>query len=139
MTALTLRWRRTFCCPVRPFQETYLHKYRRIYLNAPFNELEKFLGHYLRSKLLHPHLRAVIVVPKWRTKPLFKRLRNFRFVDELAATEHVFTCPTNDGINGRTQDDGPTIWTTQIYVDDTDRVRFLPHILQNPPKTYWTH
>ena len=87
-----------FCCPARPFQERDLQKYRRIWLNAPFNELEDFLGHYLRSKLLHPHLRAVIVVPKWRGKPWFKLLRNFRLVDEIAATQHVFTCPTNDGI-----------------------------------------
>jgi hypothetical protein len=51
----------------------------------------------------------------------------------------VFTRPTNDGIEGRRQDVGPTRWTTQIYFDDTDRVRFLPHNLQNPRKTYWTH
>jgi hypothetical protein len=74
-----------FCCPERPFQERDLPKYRRIWLNAPFNELQDFLGHYLRSKL-HPHLRAAIVVPKWRAKPWFKLLRNFRLVDELAAT-----------------------------------------------------
>jgi hypothetical protein len=30
-----------FCCPVRPFQERNLQKYRRIWLNAQFNELEK--------------------------------------------------------------------------------------------------
>jgi hypothetical protein len=89
--------------------------------------------------VLHPHLKAVIVVPKWRTKPWFKQLRNFRLVDELAATEHVFACPTNDGIDGRRQDVGPTRWTTQIYVDDTDRARFLPKNPQNPRKTYWTH
>jgi hypothetical protein len=70
--------------------------------------VEDFLGHYLRSKLLHPHLRAVIVVPKWRAKPWFKQMRNFRLVDELAAAEHVFTCPTNDGIEGKRQDVGPT-------------------------------
>jgi hypothetical protein len=59
-----------FCCPARAFQERYLQNYRRIWLNAPFNELEDFWAHYLRSKLLHPHTRAVIVVvPKWRTKP----------------------------------------------------------------------
>jgi hypothetical protein len=129
-----------FCCPARPFQERDLHKYRRIWLNALFNELEDFRGHYLRSKLLHPHMRAIIAVPKWRTKPCFKLLRNFRLVDELVPTEHVlFTCPTNNGIDVRRQDVGPTRWTTQVYVDDTDRVRFLPHNLQNPPKTYWTN
>jgi hypothetical protein len=74
--------------------------------------------------MLHPYLIAVIVVPKWRAKPWFKQLRNFRLVDELAATEHVFACPTSDGIDGRRQDVGPTRWTTQIHVDDTDRVRF---------------
>jgi hypothetical protein len=79
------------------------------------------------------------VVPNWRTKPWFKLPRNFRLVDELAATKHVFTCPTNDGIDGRRQDARPTRWTTQVYVDDIDRVRFLPHNLQKPPKTYWTH
>jgi hypothetical protein len=85
-------------------------------------------------------MRAVTVVPKWRTKTWFnKLLRNFRLVDELAATKHEFTCPTNDGIYGRRQDVGPTRWTTQIYVDDTDRVRFLHLNLQNPPKSYWTH
>jgi hypothetical protein len=47
--------------------------------------------------------------------------------------------PTNDGIDGRRQDVGPTRWTTQDYVDDTDRVRFLPQNLENPPKTKWTH
>jgi hypothetical protein len=31
-----------FCCPARPFQERDLQKYRRIWLNAPFNELEDF-------------------------------------------------------------------------------------------------
>jgi hypothetical protein len=51
----------------------------------------------------------------------------------------VLTCPTNDGINGTRQDVGPTRWTTQVYVDDIDRVRFMPQNLQNPPKTYWTH
>jgi hypothetical protein len=75
-----------FCCPARPFQERDLLKYRRIWLNAPFDELEDFWGHYLRYKLIHPHMRAVIVVPKWRAKPWFKLLRNFRLVDELAAT-----------------------------------------------------
>jgi hypothetical protein len=89
-----------FCCSARPFQERDLQKYRRIWLNAQFNQSEEFLGHYLRSKLLHPHLRAIIVVPKWRANPWFKLLRNFQLVDELAATEHVFTCPTNDGIEG---------------------------------------
>jgi hypothetical protein len=79
------------------------------------------------------------VVPKWRAKPWFKLLRNFRLVDEEAATEHVFTCPTNDGREGRRQDVGPTRWRTRVYVDDTDRVRFPPHNLQNPPKTYYTH
>jgi hypothetical protein len=73
-----------FCCPARSFQERDLQKFRRIWLNAPFNELEDFWGQYSRSKLLHPHMRAVIVVPKWRTKPWFKLLRNFRLVDELA-------------------------------------------------------
>jgi hypothetical protein len=126
-----------FCCPARPFQERDLQKCRRIWLNAPFNELEDFLGHYLRRKLLHAHMRAVIVVPKWRAKSLFKLLRNFRLVAELAATKHVFTCPTNDRIEGRRQDVGPARWTTQVYVDDTDRVRH--YNLQNPPKTYWTH
>jgi hypothetical protein len=38
-----------FCCPARPFHERHLQKYRRIWLNAPFNELDDFLGHYLRS------------------------------------------------------------------------------------------
>jgi hypothetical protein len=80
-------------------------------------------------------MRAVIVVPKWRAKPWFKLLGNFRLVDELATREHVFTCPTNDGVDGRRQDVGQTKWMTQVYVDDTDRVRFLPHYLQNPPKT----
>jgi hypothetical protein len=65
-----------FCCPARPLHERDLQKYWRIWLNAPFNELEDFLGHYLRIKLLHPHLRAVIVVPKWRAKPWFKPLQN---------------------------------------------------------------
>jgi ADP-ribose pyrophosphatase YjhB (NUDIX family) len=116
-----------------------LTKVPEIWLNAPFNELKEFLGHYLRSKLLHPHLRAVVVVPKWRAKPWFKLLRNFRLVDEQAATKHVFTCPTNGGIEGRRQDVGPTRWTTQVYVDDTDRVGFLPQNLQKPPKTSWTH
>jgi hypothetical protein len=51
----------------------------------------------------------------------------------------VFTCPTNDEIYVRRQDVGSTRWTTQIYVDDTDRVRFLPHTLHNPPKTCCTH
>jgi hypothetical protein len=86
------------CCPARPFQKRYLHKYRRIRLNALLNELEDFWGHYLRSKLLHPHLRAAIVVPKWRTTPWFKPLLDFRLVDEVAAAERVFTCPPNDGI-----------------------------------------
>jgi hypothetical protein len=27
-----------FCCPARPFQERDLKKYKRIWLNAPFNE-----------------------------------------------------------------------------------------------------
>jgi hypothetical protein len=90
-----------FCCPARPFQKRDLHKYQRIWLNTPFNKLEDFLGHYFRSKLLHPHVRAVIVVPKWRTTPWFKLLRNFLLNHELAATEHVFICPTNDGIDGR--------------------------------------
>jgi hypothetical protein len=31
-----------FCCPARPFQKGDLQKYRRIWLNAPFNELEDF-------------------------------------------------------------------------------------------------
>jgi hypothetical protein len=74
-----------FRCPARPFQERDL-KYRRVWLNAPFNELEDSLGHYLRSKLLHLHPKAVIVVSKWRTKPWFKLLRNYRLVDELAAS-----------------------------------------------------
>jgi hypothetical protein len=128
-----------FCCPARPFKERDLQKYRRIWLNAPFNELEDFLGHHLRSKLLHPHMRAVIVVPKWRAKSWFKLMRNFRLVDELAATEHVLTCPTNDGIDGRRHDVEPTRWTTQVYVDDTDRVQFLPQNLQLSPETHWTH
>jgi hypothetical protein len=123
-----------FCCPARPFLERDLQKYRRIWRNAPFNELEVFLGHCLRSKLVHPHPRAVTVVPKWRTKSWFKLLRNSRLVAELAAKEHVFACPTNDGIDGRRQDVGPTRWTTQVYVDDTDRVRFLPHNPQKPPE-----
>jgi hypothetical protein len=66
-------------------------------------------------------------------------VRNFRLVNELAAIEHVFTCLTNDGIDGSRQDVAPTRWTTKVYVDDTDRVRFLPHNLQNTPKIYWTH
>jgi hypothetical protein len=33
-----------FCFPARPFQERDLHKYRRIWLNAPFNELKDFLA-----------------------------------------------------------------------------------------------
>jgi hypothetical protein len=53
-----------FCRPARPCQERDLQKYRRNWLNAPFNELEDFFSHYLRSKLLRPHLRAVVVVPK---------------------------------------------------------------------------
>jgi hypothetical protein len=31
-----------FCCPARPFQQRDILKYRRIWLNAPFNELEDF-------------------------------------------------------------------------------------------------
>jgi hypothetical protein len=34
-----------FFCPAHPFQERDLQKYRRIWLNAPLNELEDFLGH----------------------------------------------------------------------------------------------
>jgi hypothetical protein len=56
-----------------------------------------------------------------------------------AGTEHVFTCHANDEIEGRRQDVRPTRWTTQAYVDDTDRVRFLPHNPPKPPKTYLTH
>jgi hypothetical protein len=67
------------------------------------------------------------------TKPWYKQLRNFRLVDDLAATEHVLTYRTSDGVKGRMQDVGPTRWTTQDYVDDTDRVRFLPHIAIEPP------
>jgi hypothetical protein len=34
----------------------------------------------------------------------------------------------------------PTTWATQVYyVDDTDRVRFQPRNLHNPPKTYLIH
>jgi hypothetical protein len=114
-------------------------KVPEILVKCAISRIRRFLGHYLRSKLLHPHLRADIVVPKWRAKPWLNLMRNFRLADELAAIEHVFTCPTNDGIEGRGQDVRPTRWTTHVYVDDTDRVRFLPHNLQNPPKTYWTH
>jgi hypothetical protein len=52
------------CCPARTFHERDLQKYRRIWLNAPFNEIEDFLCQYLRSILLHPHLRKVKVIPK---------------------------------------------------------------------------
>jgi hypothetical protein len=82
------------CCPARPFQEKDLQKYRRIWLNAQFNELEDILGHYLWSKFRHPLMRAVIVVPKWRRTPWFKLLRNFRLVDELLATEHLLILRT---------------------------------------------
>jgi hypothetical protein len=84
-------------------------------------------------------MRAVVVVPKSRTTSWFKPLRYFRLVDELAATEHVFSCPTNDGIDARRQDIGLTRWTTQVLVDDADRVPFLPQNLRKPPKTYKTH
>jgi hypothetical protein len=108
-----------FYGPARPFQERDLKKYRRTWLNEPLNELKDFRGHYLLSKLFHPHIRAAPLVPKWKTKPWFKMLRTFRLVDEMATMRHVFTCPTSDGIDGKRQDVGPTRWTTQLYVDDT--------------------
>jgi hypothetical protein len=78
---------------------------------------------------------AVIIVPKWRTTPWFKLLRNFRLGDELATTEYVFTCLMIDGIDGKRQDVGPARWTTQFYVDDTDGVvRFLPHNNLHTPR-----
>jgi hypothetical protein len=129
----------SFCCPKRPFQEQDLKNYRRIWLNAPYEKLEEFLGHYLRQKLLYPHLRATFVVPKWTRKPWFKLLKNFRLVDELQADQHVFTCPTNDEQEGARQDVGPTRWPTQVYCDESDTVAFLPQQLRTPPKTYWTH
>jgi hypothetical protein len=33
-----------FCCSARPFQEKDLKKYLRIWIIAPLNELEDFLG-----------------------------------------------------------------------------------------------
>jgi hypothetical protein len=103
MTGLILKWRRIFAVQ-RAHLIDICKKYRRIWLNTPINGLVDFLGHYLRNKLLHLHLRAVTVVPKWRTKPWLKVLRNFRFVEKMAATEHVFTDPTNDRTNGGNQD-----------------------------------
>jgi hypothetical protein len=79
------------------------------------------LGHYLRSKLLHPRLRAVIVVPKWRRTPWFRLMRHFRVVEELATTEHVFTCPTNNGIDNRV-----------IFVLDACKNRLRAHSPEHP-------
>ena len=130
-----------YCCPTRPFQDEDLGKYSRIWLHPPYDELEDFLGHYLRQKLLYPQLRAVIVVPKWTRRPWFRLLRNFRLIDELPAESSVFTCLTgNDkGLQGTRQEVGPTRWPTQVYADNTDYVRFLPQKFRNPQKTYWTH
>jgi hypothetical protein len=46
----------------------------------------------------------------------------------------------NAEIEGRRQDVRPMAKrTTQVYVDDTDRIRFLPQYLHTHPKTYFTH
>jgi hypothetical protein len=124
-----------FCCPARPCQERDLQKYRKFWLIAQFEQIIIVLGQCLRRRMLHPHLRAVIVVPKWRTTSWLNLVRNFRLVDELAWDG---ACPTNDGIEGRRQDVRPTRWTTQVFVDDTDRVRFMARNIHIPPKTYWT-
>jgi hypothetical protein len=128
-----------FCCPAQPFQENQLETIRRGWLNAPYDCLEEFIGHYLRCKLNKPYLRAVFVVPKWRSlQPWYKLLRNFRLVEEFPRGSSVFTCPANDG-SGRRNDVGPTRWATQIFAGDKDGVQILPPTLRKPTKEFWTH
>jgi hypothetical protein len=127
-----------FCCPAQPFQENRLETFRRVWLNAPYDCLEDFIGHYLRCKINKHGLRAVFFVPKWRSKPWYKLLRNFRLIEELPRGSSVLTCPTKDG-SGRRMDVGPTTWATQIFADDKDGVQFLPPALREPTKEYWTH
>ena len=129
-----------FCCPARPFQDRELKNIRRLWLNAPYDKMEEFLGHYLRQKIRYPQIRAVFVVPKWTNKPWYKLLRNFKKIDEIPAASHVFTCP-GDGEDGglRRLDVGPTRWNTLVYADVSDDINYMPQALRTPPKTYWTH
>lgn len=138
-----------FCCPDRSFLETDFSG-RNVYLHAPYDQLESFLAHYLRTKLRAPSTRGVFIVPKWTRKPWFKLLRNFTLVEEIPADQpHVFTRPAGQGTvptpGGVAADEtqrvslDSTPWPTLVFVDNSDTVRFLPQRLRAQPDVEWTH
>ena len=116
-----------FCSPSRSFLETDFAG-KNIYLNAPFDQIEAFLAHYLRTKIRDSSTRGVFVVPKWKKQPWFRLLKNFTLIEEIPAGSAVFTHPSRqpEPRPGDRVSEGPTRWPVQIYVDKSARVRFLP-------------
>ena len=128
-----------YCCPAHPFQERDLRDVQRLWLHAPYDQIEDYLAHYLRQKLKYPKLRAVVVVPRWTRKPWYRLVNhNFRLIDEIpATTDYVFSRYSS---NGTEQENcGERNWITQVFIDKSDEIQFLPQYLRSPPKEYWTH
>ena len=126
-----------FCSPSRSFlTEDFAGK--NVYLNAPFDQLQDFLAHYLRTKMRAPSTRGVFIVPKWRRQPWYRLLKNFTKIREIPAGSQVFTHPVrNPAASPGRQAEGPTRWPVEVYIDNSDRVRFLPHELQVPKAPQW--
>jgi predicted aspartyl protease len=98
----------SFCSPSKSFLETDLDN-AHIWMNAPFDQLQEFVCHYVQQKKLHPQtLSACILVPTVAAlhgslAPLFNKMqllhhypkgtRLFQRVDDSGSIVHLPPCP----------------------------------------------
>ena len=85
-----------------------------VWLNPPFNNVQKFIQHYLEQKRKNPQtMSACIVVPHWK-KLRIPELKGMQVIAQYSKGHVLFTAPIASGQRRRLLS---IIWRVSVYYD----------------------